>query len=151
MVPNTRDLMAIQIQGAYGMILVCNIYTDCWHSRMLCVLDGCIREHRQEVSEGSTELTLWCRDLNQHHLMWDEERNKHLFMAKALKEAGELLELVTDHNIDMVLPKDILTLEAKLTKNWTQPDNVFCSTSLVDLVVSCNTDPKWRGLGPITC
>jgi len=83
--------------------------------------------------------------------MWDEERNKHLFMAKALKEAGELLELVTDHNIDMVLPKDILTLEAKLTKNWTQPDNVFCSTSLVDLVVSCNTDPKWRGLGPITC
>jgi len=40
-------------------------------------------------------------------------------MAKALKEAGELLELVIDHNMDMVLVKAIPMLEAKSTKNWT--------------------------------
>ena len=47
----------------------------------------------------------------------------------------------------MVLPKDIPTLEVKSTKNWTQPDNVFCSAITADLVVSCSTDPRLRGLG----
>ena len=68
--------------------------------------------------------------------MWDEERNNHLFTAKALEEPGELLELVTDHNMEMVLLKDILTLEAKSTKNWTHPDNDFCSINTVDMIVS---------------
>jgi len=62
--------------------------------------------------------------------MWDKEQNDHLFTAKVLEEAGELLGLVTDHNMDMALPKDIPMLEVKSMKNWTWPDNIFCSASV---------------------
>jgi hypothetical protein len=44
----------------------------------------------------------------------------------------------------MVLPKDIPTLEACATKNFTRVDNVFCSAELVDTFISCNTFPQWR-------
>ena len=47
----------------------------------------------------------------------------------------------------MALPKDIPTLEAMATKNWTWPDNVFCSANTESLLVSCMTDPRLRGPG----
>ena len=71
----------------------------------------------------------------------------HLFTPKVLEEAGVLLEMVVDNYMVMVLPKVIPTLEAKSTKNWTWPDNIFCSANMANLVVSCNTDPRLRGPG----
>ena len=47
----------------------------------------------------------------------------------------------------MALPKDIPTLEAMATKNWTWPDNVFCSANMEPLLVSCMTHPHLRGPG----
>jgi hypothetical protein len=44
----------------------------------------------------------------------------------------------------MALPKDVPTLEAKATKNLICPDNVFCSTGLLEHFVTCNTEPAWR-------
>ncbi|KAJ7762507.1 hypothetical protein B0H16DRAFT_1209629, partial [Mycena metata] len=41
----------------------------------------------------------------------------------------------------MALPRDIPTLRAFGTGNFTRPDNVFCSTSLLSLFVKCDTDP----------
>jgi len=90
---------------------------------------------------------MWCGNFNHHHPILDEERNSLLFMAKALNKAGELLSMVVDHNMDMALPKDILMLKAKSTKNWTRPDIIFCSIGLLNSIVSCNTDPKQRGPG----
>ena len=66
---------------------------------------------------------------------------------KVLEEAGVLMEMVADNNMVMVLPKDILTLEVKSTKNWTWPENIFYSTNMANLVVSCSTNPRLRGLG----
>ena len=77
--------------------------------------------------------------------MCDEEWKQHLFTARALLEAEALLEVVADHNMVMVLLKDIPTLEAKPTKNWMCPDNVFCSSNLTGTVVSCTTNPRLRG------
>ena len=68
---------------------------------------------------------MWCGDFNLHHPMWDEECNHHLFTAMALAEYERLLALVADYDMQMVLPKDILTLEVMSTKNWTHPDNIF--------------------------
>ena len=73
---------------------------------------------------------LWCGDFNRHHPLWDEDWNCHLFTASALQVVGRLLEKITDHNICMILPKDIPTLEAKSTKNWSQPNNIFCSAGM---------------------
>jgi hypothetical protein len=90
---------------------------------------------------------MWCGDFNQHHPLWDEEWNHHLFMTRALCEAEELLEKVGDYNMMMILPKDIPTLKAMATKNWMHPNNVFCSTNTEELVVICNTDLCLRGPG----
>ena len=79
--------------------------------------------------------------------MWDEEHNHHLFTATALAESAKLLEMVARHDMQMVLPKDIPTLEALATKNWTHPDNIFCSANMVDKIVYCTTDPRLRGPG----
>ena len=84
---------------------------------------------------------LWCSNFNRHHPLWDEDQNHHLFTASALQAADRLLEKITDHNMVMVLPKDIPTLEAKSTKNWTWPHNVFCSTNTEECIVLCDTDP----------
>jgi hypothetical protein len=68
-------------------------------------------------------------------------------MASALKEAEDLLEKLANHNMLMILPKDIPTLEAKAMKNWMRPDNVFCSTNTEELVVTRDTGPQLRGPG----
>ena len=60
---------------------------------------------------------------------------------------AKLLDLVAEFSMEMMLPKGIPTLEALATKNWTCPDNVFCSANLGDKVVYCTTDPRLRGPG----
>ena len=47
----------------------------------------------------------------------------------------------------VALPKNIPTLESMSTKNWTRPDNVFCSVNTEAMLVSCTTDPRLRGPG----
>ena len=64
--------------------------------------------------------------------MWDEDHNHHLFTSRALEDASRLLALVANHGMYMALLKGIPTLELMATKNWTRPDNIFCSGSLVD-------------------
>jgi hypothetical protein len=49
--------------------------------------------------------------------------------------------------MEMMLPKGLPTLEVMSTKNWTRPDNVFCSANLVDKIIRCDTDPSRRGPG----
>ncbi|KAJ7032165.1 hypothetical protein C8F04DRAFT_885767, partial [Mycena alexandri] len=44
----------------------------------------------------------------------------------------------------MALPRDIPTLRAFGTGNFTRPDNVFCSASLLPLFVKCDTNPVLR-------
>jgi hypothetical protein len=79
--------------------------------------------------------------------MWDEERNHHLFTAKATKEAEELITMVADYNMVMTLPKRIPTLQSMATKNWTRVDNVFCTDNIADTIVTCDTAPSRRGPG----
>jgi Endonuclease-reverse transcriptase len=87
---------------------------------------------------------LWLGDFNRHHPLWDEERNTHLFTAANLDAAQPLLNLLAAHNMKMALPKNIPMLEAMNTKNYTRPDNVFCSADLLDSFTRCDTDPESR-------
>jgi len=45
----------------------------------------------------------------------------------------------------MTLPKDIPTLQAMATKNWTRPDNVFMTENLAAQTMVCDTDTRQRG------
>lgn len=89
-------------------------------------------------------LYIWLGDLNCHHPLWDEERNRHLFSAANLEKSQKLLDLLASHNMRMILPKDIPTLEAKNSKNTTRPDNIFASSELVNWVISCSACPELR-------
>ena len=55
-----------------------------------------------------------------------------------------LIDLVTQYNMKMTLPEDILTLQALATGNMTHVDNVFCSNTLLDHLVTCITKPEDR-------
>ena len=114
---------------------------------MTDLLDAYLRSCPGGDTDEELEFSILCGDFNRHHPMWDEERNHHLFTATALAESVKLLEMVTRHDMQMVLPKDIPTLEALATKNWTHPDNIFCSMNMVDKIVYCTTDPRLRGPG----
>ena len=139
--PDTNNLIAIQVWGSSGHLRIYNIYNDCHHDDSLDALDAHLQTHQGQAGAALDDFMLWGGDFNRHHPLWDEERNHHLFTPATIQAAGRLLEGVADHNMVMILPKDIPTLEAKATKNWTHPDNVFCSTGAEGLVVSCDTNP----------
>ena len=148
-IPNTQDLLAIQLTGDFGSLMVFNVYNDCHNSDTIDRLRTHLHSQAQGPGHGIAGATysMWCGDFNQHHPMWDEERNCHLFTAQALEESLKLITLAADHDMYMALPKDIPTLESMSTKNWTRPDNVFCSTGLADSVICCMTSPGLRGPG----
>jgi len=56
--------------------------------------------------------------------MWDELCNHHLFTSSALRDVDFLIALVTEHEMVMLFPEGIPTLESMMTKFWTWPDNV---------------------------
>ena len=68
----------------------------------------------------------------------------HLFTKATLEAAQPLIDMISEHDMCMALPKDTPTLEACTTKNFTRVDNVFCTANMLDCVISCNTYPHWR-------
>ena len=140
-IPNTRDMVAVQVTGEFGSITIYNVYMACDSAESIKRLGGHMASRWQGPQPTGDSYTLWGGDFNHHHPMWDEERNSHLFTAAALREADKLLALVADYGMEMLLPKDIPTLEVMATKNWTRPDNVFSSDNLGDKVIYCTTDP----------
>ena len=95
------------------------LYIDGHHSDTLHLLDVYLHTHRATTNPGPPNHMLWCSNFNCHHRLWDEEHNRHLFTMAALRESEVLLGIVADHRMVMVLPRDIPTLEAMATKNWT--------------------------------
>ncbi|OBZ65124.1 hypothetical protein A0H81_14889 [Grifola frondosa] len=85
---------------------------------------------------------IWAGNFNRHHPLWDSEDNNHLFTMENLDQAQVLLNMVVEFGLNMTLSHGIPTLETVCTKNLTWSDNVFCSDSLTDAVISCNTAPE---------
>ena len=71
--------------------------------------------------------------------MWDRGEDSWLFTKKAHEDAGELIELVVDQDMYMALPKGIPMLKHMVMKHFSRPDNVFCSNSLVNHILKCDT------------
>jgi Endonuclease-reverse transcriptase len=85
---------------------------------------------------------LWGGDFNCNHPMWDRDKDTHLFMAKALEDAEELINLVAEQEMCMTLPKDIPMPKHMVTKWHSRPYNVFCTSSLTNHMVKCNIMPE---------
>ena len=144
----SNDVTGVCIYGDFSMIDIFNIYNDRANNDSLKVLKGIMRgrggrnkaRNRLREKEG----VIWLGDFNMHHPLWDEERNTHLFTRAALEVVQTLLNMISIYDMHMALAKDILMLEACMTKNYTRVDNVFCSENLQDRFILCDTYPQWR-------
>ena len=117
------DVTAIQISGDFGLISIFNIYNDCTHSRNLCALEQYMYLNAQQIRPNPEAHMVWAGDFNRHHPSWDEPRNHHLFTRRALRESQILIDILSNHELGMALPKGLATLCAHRTKNWTRVDN----------------------------
>jgi hypothetical protein len=132
------DITAIRIRTDIGWTLIVNVYNPCEENTSLPVARTLLE------SAGRNSEAVLLGDFNRHHPLWDEERNMHLFTLGNLDLAQTLIDLTADHNLVMVLPKDIPTLQSASTKNYTCTDNVFASEHLASCLVECNTVPERR-------
>ena len=150
-IDDSNDIVAIQIEGLFGTASIINIYNNQKHSRTPIRADIAITDIQSKIDalpQPHDHYLIWAGDFNQHHPRWDEERNCQLFTVRALDEAQLLIDILDEHHLDMALPKDVPTLEFMgASKNWTRPDNVFCSQNATGLLVKCTTVPSQRGAG----
>ena len=84
---------------------------------------------------------IWAGNFNRHHPLWDDDNDIHLFTQQAITQAGSIIELLANYDLDMVLPKGIPMLQHMVTKRYSRPDNVFITSGLSELTTSCEVDP----------
>ena len=141
---DSPDITALRINSGVGPINIYNIYNDGTHHNNL----NCLSEHLRAIQGPQPRVgkgnMIWLGDFNRHHPLWDEERNSHLFTAANLDAAQTLLNLLAIHDMRMALPRGIPTLEAMNTKNYTRPNNVFCTSNLLNIFIRCVTEPESR-------
>ena len=87
---------------------------------------------------------IWAGDFNRHHPLWDDDNDIHLFTPQATHQAENLIELITNYELNMALPKGIPTLQHMVTKKYSRPDNLFNTNGLTDLITLCKVDPTIR-------
>src|SRR5882724_9666939 len=119
--------MAVLLHMQWGKVLILNLYDDTEHQHSLKQV---IQKLWSRVCMGggatASEHTIWLSDFNLHHPLWDKERNSHLFTRLNLEKSQVLIDAVADFDMQMTLPKDILTLWALATRNYTWPDTFSC-------------------------
>ena len=133
------DLTGVQIQGYFSTIRIINIYNDCKHNGSLEHLTAFLC-HPPPAETKRPIYTVWVGDFNQHYPIWDKARNAHLFTRGNLELTQPLLNRLAHYDMKMALPPYTATLCAHNSGNYTRVDNVFCTASLLDLVVKCDTD-----------
>ena len=147
-ITDTNDLVAIQLDGPFGVATIINIYNDQNYSTTLTRSDMALTDIKNSLPALPPlheHYVVWAGDFNRHHPRWDEERNRHMFTAKAMDESQYLIDITDEHHLDMALPKDIPTVETQPNCNWTRTDNVFLSTNAMEVLVRCTTLPEKRG------
>ncbi|OBZ68140.1 hypothetical protein A0H81_12023 [Grifola frondosa] len=135
------DLTAITILTNSDPVHIFNAYIEGDKDRALHALSRATQRLTPDVQEGRV---IWAGDFNRTTPLWDAESNNHLFTSENLDRAQVLLNMVAEYGLEMVLPQGIPTLEAVRTKNLTRPDNVFCSDSITNAIISCSTAPELR-------
>ena len=100
-------MSAIQLHTPKGCVTIFNLYVDCNHSEALTAICRTIHSNRWHILGQQSNSILWCRDFNCHHVMWDEERNHHLFTASVSATADELIAYLAEFHLTMTLPKKL--------------------------------------------
>ena len=138
------DVTAVELTSAAGPVTFYNIYNACDNSDTLSLLQNRWSQYEPQDQQRVNGKMVWLRDFNKHHPLWDAPEDTHLFTPVNLDSASVLLTLLEDHNMEMALPAGIPTIKAFHTRNYSHPDNVFCSTDLLLSFTECNTYPHLK-------
>ena len=99
-----------------------------------------------EHSEVGEAHLLWVGNFNRHHPHWDDPNDNRLFTREALKAANALIEAVATLGLDLALPSGLPTHIHNVTKKWTRLDQVFLSEHSSELLISCDTETRFRSI-----
>ncbi|KAL7281623.1 hypothetical protein ACG7TL_004940 [Trametes sanguinea] len=135
------DVMAITVRAEGATIHVFNLYVDGNHNS---ALHASSRATSALMAGGQGGELVWLGDFNRHHPAWDDPANHHLFTTANLEWAEVLIGLLTRYELEQALPPSIATLEATPTKNYTQPNSVFCTTGILERLRTCGVVPGKR-------
>ena len=144
-IPNTQDLVGLQLTGEYGKVSILNIYNSQHHDATLYISDLALRDLLNDPATQDTDgenYLIWAGDFNRHHPMWDDERNVQLLTNKNIDDAQLVIDIASDHGLEMALPQGKPTYYVTRNGNWTRPDNVFCTVNALEAMVRFTTVPE---------
>src|SRR5258706_2456957 len=138
----SSDIMAIKIMTNACTLLLINIYNDNGHNQSIDTIANEWETHEDEWTLNPMTKIIVLGNFNRHHRTWEATHNDHLMSQDRL--LNPLLDLIVNMQLEMALPHDIPTLEARNSGNWTRPDNVWRNTDSPSSFISCNVDPTIR-------
>ena len=130
------NITAIKLHTNNQTIHIFNIYNTADNSDTIQAMWNWLRDNCMQ--DRNTHI-ICAGDFNWHHPMWELPDSTH---HNTRNFAQPLLQLTA--NWHMELPAEVPTPEATSTKNHTRPDNIFCSLSLAEHFIFCNTNPTAR-------
>ncbi|KAF8055948.1 Endonuclease/exonuclease/phosphatase, partial [Lyophyllum atratum] len=143
-IPST-DITAVRFNGDFGHLSLFNVYNDCTHNDSLTCLSTFLSSSLHLARPSARDHMLWLGDFNRHHPLWETVDNRHLNSSD--EAIRPLLSLIRDYEMELTLPPGLPTLQTALDR-WTRPDNVWCSHSDTNPIISCDVVAHLRP--PIT-
>jgi len=138
----SSDVTAVQMQTPLGQVLLINMYNDGKNHEGAHKVIQYMRKMARAHNPSHPPHIVWMGDFNSHHPMWDEERNLHLFTRANLDKVQTIINAMANHDLQMLLPKNIPTLCTMTTHNFTCLDNILASSSLHEHILECKTSPE---------
>ena len=132
------DITAIRFKGANGFLSVFNIYNEITNNDTITCLDSFLTRKTHLIHPLPLDCVLWIGDFNRHHPIWEEEANERLYEAE--EYISPLIELLYRNEMLLALPKGIPTFQSA-ARNWTCPDNMWCSNTPDDPILRCDVVP----------
>jgi ribonuclease HI len=138
----SSDITAVQINANARSLLLFNVYNDNTNNHAIETIANEWETHEQVWTAKPTTEILLLGDFNRHHSTWEARHNDHLTSPDHL--LNPLLDLIVNLRLEMALPRNTPTLEARNTGNWTRPDNVWRCSDSPSPFVSCEVKPALR-------
>jgi len=141
---DSPDVTGVELTCTDSIVYFYNIYNACENSDMLTVLQTHWQNRTTRPGEAIKDNMVWLGDFNRHHPLWDSPSDTRLFTNVNIEAANTLIELIETHEMEMVLPAGLPTLQTFRSGNSSRPNNVFCSANLLPTFVECDTKPEKR-------
>ena len=141
---DSPDITGIELTCIDNIVSFYNIYNACEISDTLTILQTHWLNRAMRPGEDIKDNMVWLGDFNRHHPLWDSPSDTRLFTTTNIEAASPLIKLIETHEMEMVLPAGLPTLQTFRSSNFSRPDNVFCSANLPPLFVECDTKPEKR-------